>query len=280
MSEGRGVLSVVGIGPGAQEHATPAALAAIAEADLIVGYTTYIKLVRHLIEGKEIIRTGMTEEIGRARAAVERARDGGHVVLISSGDAGAYGMAGLVFEVLRDMGWKRGDSPELRLIPGMTALNSCGSLVGAPLVHDFCAISLSDLLTPWPVIARRVDAAASADFVIGLYNPASGRRTRQIVEAQTIIRRYREGTTPVALVKSAYRKLQQAVLTDLDHCLDYEIGMLTTVLVGSSQTFVFEGYMVTPRGYTNKYTPDGDVLPGQRSGFSLVTGSNPSSEAD
>lgn len=280
MSEVRGVLSVVGIGPGAQEHATPAALAAIAEAELIVGYTTYIKLVRHLIEGKEIIRTGMTEEIGRARAAVERARDGGNVVLISSGDAGAYGMAGLVFEVLRDMGWKRGDSPELRLIPGMTALNSCGSLVGAPLVHDFCAISLSDLLTPWPVIARRIDAAASADFVIGLYNPASGRRTRQIVEAQTIIRRYRGGTTPVALVKSAYRKLQQAVLTDLDHCLEYEIGMLTTVLVGSSQTFVFEGYMVTPRGYTNKYTSDGDALPGQRPGFSLVTGLNMSREAD
>lgn len=280
MGEVRGVLSVVGIGPGAQEHATPAALAAIAEADLVVGYTTYIKLVRHLIEGKDIIRTGMTEEIGRARAAVERARDGGNVVLISSGDAGAYGMAGLVFEVLRDMGWKRGDSPELRLIPGMTALNSCGSLVGAPLVHDFCAISLSDLLTPWPVIARRIDAAASADFVIGLYNPASGRRTRQIVEAQTIIRRYREGTTPVALVKSAYRKLQQAVLTDLDHCLEYEIGMLTTVLVGSSQTFVFEGYMVTPRGYTNKYTSDGDVLPGQRPGFSLVTGSNLSGEAE
>lgn len=107
MGQVRGVLSVVGIGPGAQEHATPAALAAIAEADLVVGYTTYIKLVRHLIEGKDIIRTGMTEEIGRARAAVERARDGGNVVLISSGDAGAYGMAGLVFEVLRDMGWKR-----------------------------------------------------------------------------------------------------------------------------------------------------------------------------
>jgi precorrin-3B C17-methyltransferase len=280
MGEGRGVLSVVGIGPGAQEHATPAALAAIAEAELVVGYTTYIKLVRHLIEGKEIIRTGMTEEIGRARAAVERARDGGNVVLISSGDAGAYGMAGLVFEVLRDMGWKRGDSPELRLIPGMTALNSCGSLVGAPLVHDFCAISLSDLLTPWPVIARRIDAAASADFVLGLYNPASGRRTRQIVEAQTIIRRYREGTTPVALVKSAYRKLQQAVLTDLDHCLEYEIGMLTTVLVGSSQTFVFEGYMVTPRGYTNKYTSDGEVLPGQRPGFSLIPAEGVSQEVE
>jgi precorrin-3B C17-methyltransferase len=177
-------------------------------------------------------------------------------------------MAGLVFQVL--MGWKRGDSPELRIIPGMTAMNSCASIVGAPLVHDFCSISLSDLLTPWPVIARRIEAAAGADFVIGLYNPASGRRTRQIVEAQAIIRRHREGSTPVALVKSAYRKLQHAVLTDVDHFLEYEIGMLTTVLVGSSQTFVFEGYMVTPRGYTNKYEWDGAVKDGQRPGYSLV----------
>lgn len=135
----------------------------------------------------------MTEEIGRARSAIERARDGATVSLISSGDAGVYGMAGLVFQVLKEMGWKRGDSPELRLIPGMTALNSCASLVGAPLVHDSCSISLSDLLTPWSVIERRIEAAASADFVIGLYNPASGRRTRQIVDAQAIIRRHREG---------------------------------------------------------------------------------------
>lgn len=280
MGEDRGVLYVVGIGPGAREHATPAALAAIADAELVVGYTTYIGLVRHLLDGKEVLKTGMTEEIGRARAAVERARAGGKVALISSGDAGVYGMAGLVFEVLKDLGWKRGDSPELRIVPGVTALNSCGSVVGAPLVHDFCAISLSDLLTPWPVIARRLEGAAAADFVIGLYNPASGRRTRQIVEAQAIIRRYRAGTTPVALIKSAYRKLQTAVVTDLDHCLDYEIGMLTTVLVGSSQTFVFEGYMVTPRGYANKYTSDGKILSGQRPGFSLVATGPPATEAE
>jgi precorrin-3B C17-methyltransferase len=265
-----GILYVVGIGPGAKDHTTPAALAAIANAELIVGYTTYIKLVQPLVAGKEVLRTGMTEEIGRARAAVERARAGGRVALVSSGDAGVYGMAGLVFEVLREIGWKRGEAPELRIIPGMTALNACGSLVGAPLVHDFCAISLSDLLTPWSVIERRIEAAAVGDFVIGLYNPASGRRTRQIVEARAIIRRHRGGETPVALVKSAYRKLQTAVVTDLDHFLDYEIGMLTTVLVGSSQTYVYEGYMVTPRGYANKYTHDGTVLDGQRPGFSLV----------
>jgi precorrin-3B C17-methyltransferase len=280
MSETQGVLYIVGIGPGADRHATPAALAAIAEAELIVGYGTYIKLVRHLLDGKEVIKTGMTEEIGRARAAVERARAGAKVAIISSGDAGTYGMAGLVFEVLRESGWKRGDSPELRLIPGMTALNSCASLVGAPLGHDFCAISLSDLLTPWPVIARRIEAAAAADFVVGLYNPASGRRTRQIVEAQAILRRYRSGSTPVALVKSAYRKLQHTVLTDLDTFLEYEIGMLTTVLVGSTNTFVFEGYMVTPRGYANKYTLDGEVLAGQRPGFSLVLGAEPAREAE
>lgn len=278
MTDSKGILYVVGIGPGAGDHATPAALKAIAESHLVVGYTTYIKLVRHLLEGKEIIKTGMTEEIGRARAAIERAKAGATVSLISSGDAGVYGMAGLVFQVLKEMGWKRGNSPELRLIPGMTALNSCASLVGAPLVHDFCSISLSDLLTPWSVIERRIEAAASADFVIGLYNPASGRRTRQIVEAQAIIRRYRDAGTPVALVKSAYRDLEQVILTDLENFLDYEIGMLTTVIIGSSNTFMFEGYMVTPRGYTNKYGFNGEVLPGQRPGFSLVV--PPTLEAD
>ncbi len=269
MSEG--LLSVVGIGPGAAAHATPAAIEAIEKADLVVGYRTYVALVRPLLAGKEVVQTGMTEEIGRARAAVERARAGARVAVISSGDAGVYGMAGLVFEVLREIGWTRGASPRLEIIPGMTALNSCASRVGAPLVHDHCAISLSDLLTPWPVIAGRIEAAASADFVIGLYNPASGRRTRQIVEAQRIISQYRAAETPVALVKSAYRGGECVVLSTLDRFLDYEIGMLTTVLVGSSSTFVFEGYMVTARGYGNKYRlADGEARLGQRPGRSLV----------
>jgi precorrin-3B C17-methyltransferase len=158
----------------------------------------------------------------------------------------------------------------VRLVPGMTALNSCASLLGAPLGHDFCAISLSDLLTPWPSIVRKLEAAAGADFVVGLYNPASGRRTRQIVEAQAILRRHRDGATPVGIVKSAYRAQQQVVLTDLDTFLEYEIGMNTTVIVGSSNTIVFEGYMITPRGYTNKYTWAGETLPGQRPGYSLA----------
>ncbi len=274
----RGILYVVGIGPGASEHATPAALSAIADAELVVGYRTYIGLVQHLLTGKEIVQTGMTEEIGRARAAVERARAGAKVALVSSGDAGVYGMAGLVFEVLREIGWQRDQSPDLRIIPGISAINSCASRVGAPLVHDYCAISLSDLLTPWPVIARRIEAAAAADFVIGLYNPASGRRTRQIALAQQIIRQHRDGTTPVALVKSAYRELEHSIITDVDHFLDYEIGMLTTVLVGSTNTFLFEGYMVTPRGYANKYTWDGEVLPGQKPAHSLRMPSGPANE--
>jgi precorrin-3B C17-methyltransferase len=266
-----GSLTIVGIGPGAHEHATRAALEAIAAAEVVVGYVTYIRLVSELIVGKEVVRTGMTVEIERARVAVERARAGARVVIISSGDAGVYGMAGLVFQVLEQSGWRRGDAPDIKLIPGITAVNACASLVGAPLGHDFCSISLSDLLTPWAIIERRIDAAAASDFVIGLYNPASGRRTRQIVRAHEIISRYRAPTTPVALVKSAYRRREQVVLTDLEHCLEYEIGMLTTVIVGSSQTVVFEGYMVTPRGYTNKYTWDGEALPGQTPGRTLVT---------
>lgn len=265
-----GILSLVGIGPGNDRHLTPAALQAITEAEVIIGYGTYIRLVRHLLEGKEIIRAGMTEEIGRARKAVELARAGKRVALISAGDAGVYGMGSLVFQVLQELGWKRGDAPKLQVVPGITAINSCASLVGAPLGHDFCCISLSDLLTPWAVIARRIEAAAAGDFVVGLYNPASGRRTRQIVEAQAILKKYRNAATPVALVKSGYRKKQHVVLTTLDQMLDYEIGMLTTVIVGSSNTLVFEDYMLTPRGYTNKYTWDGAALPGQRPGLSLV----------
>ena len=270
----RGLLSIVGIGPGSDQHLTPASLSAIREADVIIGYATYIKLVKHLIEGKQIIKTGMTEEIGRAKSAIEMAGEGSRVTLISSGDAGVYGMAGLVFQVLKEQGWTKDANPELRIVPGITALNSCASLVGAPLGHDFCAISLSDLLTPWPTIRKKLEAAAMGDFVISLYNPASGRRQRQIVEAQEIIRKYRPGDTPVALVKSAYRSRENIIMSDLDNFLEYEIGMLTTVLIGSSQTFLFEGFMVTPRGYSNKYTWDGEVLEGQQSARSLVLDEN------
>ncbi|TGJ99478.1 precorrin-3B C(17)-methyltransferase [Leptospira semungkisensis] len=270
MNETSGKLNIVGIGPGNDEHITPAALAAIKEADYVIGYTTYINLVKHHLGGKQVTRTGMTEEITRAQTAVDTARSGKTVTLISSGDAGVYGMAGLVFEVLRKIGWKRGDSPEIKMVPGITADSSCASLVGAPLVHDAARISLSDLLTPWSVIENRIESAAKGDFVINLYNPASGRRQRQIVEAARIIKKYRPGSTPVALVKSAYRRQETVQFSDLDHFLEFEIGMNTTVIIGSSQSFVYEGFFVTPRGYGNKYSlEDGSVKPGQTRAISL-----------
>lgn len=271
MSETLGSIAIVGIGPGARDLTTPSALAAIARAEVVVGYTTYIKLVADLLVGKDVVRTGMTEEIARARAAVDAARVGRQVAVISSGDAGVYGMGSLVHQVLADDGIPFSEVP-LVMVPGVTALASCGSLVGAPFGHDFCAISLSDLLTPWPVIARRLEAAAFGDFVVALYNPASGRRQRQIVEAREILGRHRRPTTPVALVKSAYRKKQTVVLTDLDGMLEYEIGMLTTVIVGSSQTRLHDGKMFTPRGYDAKYEADGTVRDGQTPGRSLVLG--------
>ncbi len=270
MSKNRGQLFLVGIGPGHEDHMTPAALDAIKQSDLVIGYATYIKLVNHLLEGKEVITAGMTEEIDRAGKAIELARQGQSVALISSGDAGVYGMSGLIFEILKETGWRRGDSPDIHLVPGVTAMNACASLVGSPLMHDYCCISLSDLLTPWAVIDKRIQAAAMADFVIGLYNPKSEHRTDQIVKAQKIISVYRTPQTPVALVKNAYRKREHVVITDLAHFLDEEIGMSTTVIIGNSHTFLFENYMVTPRGYTNKYQWDGQIIKGQSRARSLV----------
>ena len=268
-----GKIMLVGIGPGSVDHMTQRARAAIAEADVVIGYVTYIKLVADLIEGKEIIRKSMTEELDRAVSALEAARAGKKVALISSGDAGVYGMAGPTYEVLFQSGWTPDDPVQVEIIPGASALNSCAALVGAPLTHDFCAISLSDLLTPWPTIARRLDAVAMADFVVALYNPKSGRRTRQIVEAQRLFLRHRRPDTPVAIVKSAYRRRENIVFTTLDSMADADIGMLSTVLIGNSNTFVRNGLMVTPRGYANKYDMEGGTTrDGERAGRSLSTG--------
>jgi len=269
-----GKIMLVGIGPGSQAHMTARAREAIAEADVVIGYVTYIKLVAELLEGKEVVRKGMTEELDRAVSALEAARAGKKVALISSGDAGVYGMAGPTFEVLFQAGWTPDDEVKVEIVPGASALNACAALVGAPLTHDFCAISLSDLLTPWPVIARRLDAVANADFVVALYNPKSGRRTRQIVEAQRLFLRHRRADTPVAIVKSAYRRRERIEFSTLDRMAEADIGMLTTVLIGNSHTFVRHGLMVTPRGYANKYDLDagGDTREGEKPGRSLSTG--------
>ena len=272
-----GKIMLVGIGPGSNDHMTARARAAIAEADTIIGYVTYIRLVADLVVGKEIIKKSMTEELDRAIESLARAREGKKVALISSGDAGVYGMAGPTFEVLFQAGWTPDSDIEVEIVPGASALNTCAALVGAPLTHDFCAISLSDLLTPWPTIARRLDAVAYADFVVALYNPKSGRRTQQIVEAQRLFLRHRDPQTPVAIVKSGYRPKQRIEFTTLEKMNECDIGMLSTVLIGNSNTFVKHGLMVTPRGYANKYAvEDGErnTHDGEQAGRSLSTGLN------
>ncbi|MGE5703410.1 MAG: precorrin-3B C(17)-methyltransferase [Clostridia bacterium] len=257
----KGKILLIGFGPGHFDHLTFRARQAIEESDSIIGYNTYVDLIRGLLTEQEIVRTGMTEEVSRAQEAVRQAEAGKVVAVISSGDAGVYGMAGLVYEVLVEKGWRVETGIEVEVIPGISAIQSCASLLGAPVMHDACTISLSDHLTPWATIAKRVEAAASADFVIALYNPRSGRRTRQIVETQQILLRYRSPDTPVGLVKSAYRDREQVVLTRLADMLEHDIGMLTTVIIGNSTTFVYDGKMITPRGYQRKYTLVRDEQP-------------------
>ncbi len=282
-----GKIFLVGVGPGAIEHFTTRAREAIEESGVIVGYSTYIELVSSQIAGKEIISTGMTEEIDRAKASVEKASQGQTVSVVSSGDSGIYGMAGLVYEVLFERGWKPAEDGQaggaiktgviapdaeisVEVVPGVTAMTAIGALLGAPIMHDFASISMSDLLTPWPVIEKRMEAAAAADFVIGIYNPQSKRRNWQLKKAREILLKYRKPETPVGIIKSAYRSAQNIVLTTLADMCTHEIGMLTTILVGNSHTFARDGVMVTPRGYENKYVLEtGEVLEGQKPGISL-----------
>ncbi|NES25582.1 MAG: precorrin-3B C(17)-methyltransferase, partial [Symploca sp. SIO3E6] len=244
-----GQLFLVGTGPGQLDQMTLAAKTAVVQADAVIGYSLYLDLISPLRRPGQIIEAlPITQERQRAERAIELAEWGLTVAVISSGDCGIYGMAGLVLEQLRANGWD-GKTPGVQLFPGITALQAAASRVGVPLMHDFCAISLSDLLTPWEVIAKRLEAAAQADFVTALYNPRSRSRTEQIVSAQTIFLQYRHPQTPVALVRSAYREDEQITLTTLDKLLDIPIDMLTTVLIGNQSTAIYGDWMITPRGY-------------------------------
>lgn len=272
-----GKIFLVGFGPGADEHLTFRARDAIAEAEVVIGYSTYIKLIEDLLHGKEVHRKGMSEELDRVHLAYDLARAGRKVALVSSGDAGVYGMAGPTLEVLAERGWRGLDDEEVEVevVPGVTAVTAVASLVGAPLTHDFCTISLSDLLTPWPVIERRVEAAGAGDFVIALYNPQSKRRDWQLAATRDILLRHRSPETPVCLVKSAYRNRQNIVFSTLAEVCEHEVGMLTTILVGNSNTRMAAGRMVTPRGYTNKYDlATTEVREGQTPLRSLVVGAD------
>jgi cobalt-precorrin 5A hydrolase/precorrin-3B C17-methyltransferase len=247
-----GKLYLVGIGPGSLEQITPAAKVAITEADVVIGYGLYLDLIQPLFRPEQIIESfAITQEQQRSTRAILLAQWGLTVAIVSSGDCGIYGMAGLVLEQLKAKNWQ-GNNPKVQVLPGISALQAAASRVGAPLMHDFCAISLSDLLTPWEVIQQRLTAAAIADFVTVLYNPRSQKRTQQIITAREIFLKQRQPDTPVAIIRAVYRTEEQITLTTLAKMLDTEIDMLTTVIIGNSNTYNYQDWMITPRGYLEK----------------------------
>ena len=251
----KGKLYVVGVGPGSHDHMTFRSKQVIQEAEVIIGYDTYVGLVEDLIQGKEIHRYPMTQEVDRANQAIEAAERGQIVCLVSSGDPGIYGMIGLVYEILAEKGWDKDSGLYVECVPGVSSLNSCAALVGSPLMTDFAVVSMSDLLVPWDIIVKRVEAAAMGDFVTVIYNPSSKKRVHQLRDSRQIFLKYRKPETPVAIVKGAYRESQAVVVTTLEHMLDYQemLGMITTVIVGNSSTFSYKDMMINPRGYTSKY---------------------------
>ncbi|HEY7734657.1 MAG TPA: precorrin-3B C(17)-methyltransferase [Nitrososphaera sp.] len=255
MSEKKGKLYVVGVGPGSHDHMTYRARQVITESEIIVGYETYVGLVEDLIAGKEVYRYAMTQEVDRANQAIEFAEKGRVVSLVSSGDPGIYGMIGLIYEILAEKGWDRESGIYVESVPGVSSLNSCAALVGSPLMTDFAVVSMSDLLVPWDMIVKRVEAAALGDYVTVIYNPASKKRIHQLRDTRDIFLKYRKPETPVAIVKGAYRESQQVVVTTLDSMLEHQemLGMITTVIVGNSSTSNYKGLMINPRGYTSKY---------------------------
>ena len=250
-----GKLYIVGVGPGHHDHMTFRAKEVIEESDTIVGYETYVSLVEDLIEGKEIHRYAMTQEVERAHQCIELAKSGKIVSLVSSGDPGIYGMAGLIYEMLAEEEWDRKTGLNVEIVPGVSSLNSCAALVGSPLMTDFAVVSMSDLLVPWEIIVKRVEAAAQGDFVIVIYNPASKKRIHQLQDTRKILLKYRSQNTPVAIVKGAFRESQEIVLTDLENMESHQdkLGMITTVIIGNSSTFRYKDLMINPRGYTSKY---------------------------
>ncbi len=239
-----GVLKVIGFGPGSKEDMSLRAIEALETADLIMGYTTYVKILKEIFPDKEFKSTGMTREVDRCRAALEEAKDK-TVALVSSGDSGIYGMASITYQVASQMG----SDVRIEVIPGITAASSAASLLGAPLTHDTALISLSNCLTPWNIIVRRLEATSSSDMVIALYNPRSKARPDVLAEAISIISRYRPSTTPVGVARNIGRSDQSSYCTTLGELDCESIDMFCTLIIGNSKTFVEGDKMITPRGY-------------------------------
>ncbi len=240
------------------------AIEAFQSAEIALGYKTYLDFIPDLLLDKIVIASGMRKEVERCQAAIGHALSGRNVVLVSSGDAGIYGMAGLVLDICKNnqlnvMEWdgeERAGPPGffLRIIPGIPAFNAAASLLGAPLMHDFAAVSLSDHLTPWEVIEKRLGAAAEADFVLAIYNPRSMSRPDLLEKARQIILHYRPTDTPAGIVRRAMREGQWKCLTTLGDLPVREVDMQSVIIVGNRQTYIWNGWMVTPRGYLDKYS--------------------------
>lgn len=234
-------LYVVGIGPGGRSHMTIRALEAIEASEVIVGYYFYIELVKDLIKGKEVISTGMKAEIERCTLAVNKAKEGRDTCIISTGDAGLYGMAGPILELA--------DGIEVEVVPGVSSSFCAAAELGAPIMHDYCTISLSDLMTDWAVIEKRLECAALSDFVIGIYNPKSKGRPDNINRAVQILLKHKKAETPVGLVKNAGRDGNERRICTLGS-MDYDfIDMMTVVIIGNNNTYIKDRKLITPRGY-------------------------------
>jgi precorrin-3B C17-methyltransferase len=238
-----GKLYVVGIGPGSIENMTVRAVNVIKSSQIIIGYSKYIDIIRNLVKDKKVFSTGMGGEMERCKRALKLSRDN-IVSIVSTGDSGIYGMAGLILELRED--------EQVEIVPGITASSAAGSVVGAPLMHDNCNISLSDIMTPYELIKKRVELAASGDFVISFYNPKSHGRPRYLKECMDIVRKYRKGSIPVAVVKNALREGQNFKICTIDSFEDDAVDMMSIVIVGNSNSYLKDGIFITPRGYELK----------------------------
>ena len=240
------MIYVIGIGPGCRDLMTQEAISAMEDAEVIVGYKTYIKLVEDFIKDKEVVQNGMRKEVDRCQDAIDIAKTGKKVAVISSGDAGIYGMAGLILELITK---QELDIP-VKVVPGVTASIGAAAVLGAPIMHDFCHISLSDLLTPWEVIEKRLRLAAEADFVICLYNPRSKGRSEHLANAFKIMGEFKDGSTPVGIVKDVGREDQEKFICTFD-TMDFErVDMTTMFIIVNKSTYIHDDLMITPRGYT------------------------------
>ena len=252
-----GKIIVAGIGPGSKEDITPAVLEAVREADVIVGYKYYFQFIESYVKpGCECVDTGMKKERERAEQAFMLAGQNKTVVVISSGDAGIYGMAPLIYEMKRD----RQSDIEVETLPGISAFQKAASLLGAPLGHDLCIISLSDLMTPWEVIERRIKSAATGDFVTAIYNPKSHGRYWQLYRLIELFLQERSDETPVGYVRQAGREEQEIKLTTLGAFDPEDVDMFTVILIGNSQSYVADGKFITPRGYYREQTNEGEKI--------------------